>query len=269
MKYIIKILLFIVIIRANNSIALIVLEEKARYGGDRIIDQVKQISSGIKKRKPNNNAVLKDILNNLKSSNQNLAELNQKIEQRHNSPLMIGTKETIRMMSEFDGFISESVRVISGIKSKIKVSAIDNGIIPKNTAFRCYGTAKGHGINVNCDRMITPDKIYKVNISLKDHFSGEDSIFPDNIMTNEDEIFFKSGLLGVIDAVMDVSKDRLSTHDGEIESTTAKNKILSGAMGGTENIKENIEKDKNSTQTHLILNAGKQIIISFDEGVNL
>ena len=264
------IIILIGVLGMENLFGFSILGRDERYGKRSMIDEVKVKRSVPRRKKASNqNKMWSQLLMRMDEGNREIENLNKKIKQKHRAPIMFGKKEKIRMLSEFEGIILESIFVMDGAVSKIKARAYGNDIIIRGTVFRCFGSAKGYRVKVECDRMITPDRIYKIRATLRDHYSGADTLYPSEVRTGEEESFLKEAFSGFLGGVIDASKDRFLTLSGEVERKNAKNKILSGAMGATGSVQENIRKSAREVKTYLILNAGKKVTIYFDEGVEL
>ena len=68
---------------------------------------------------------------------------------------------------------------------------------------------------------------------------------------------------------MDATKDRIITPFGESEKSNAKNKVLSGLMGVSNNIGSRVRESGEKNLQIALINAGKEVYIFFQKGVEL
>jgi hypothetical protein len=145
------------------------------------------------------------------------------------------------------------------------MSYSDQGL-PYKTKFLCRGISLNERVQAQCFRMISGDNEKEISAQLLNPdgtagLLGEVDDRKEEAMTQILSQDFVRGILGA-------SKERVMTGLGEVTKTNFKNQMLGGAIEATEKSSELFAEDYKNLPVIIILNAGMEVLIYFNEGVN-
>lgn len=163
-----------------------------------------------------------------------------------------------------NGIILNSV-VSSNLDSPLVVQVNSNiNQIPENSKLLCFGITRGKRIAALCNRLIAFDEEYEINATLL-NTDGTNGLTGTTFFTGKEELVVGAIVGGGISAALDVSRDRLSTSTGELVTSSYKNKLLSGAMGGVDQAVEIMGEESKNKDTKVVIEAGKPVLIYFNQ----
>lgn len=154
--------------------------------------------------------------------------------------------------------------VSSNLESPIVVEVIEsNFAIPNGSKFICGGVTKNKRVTGVCDKLVTDSDEYQVNVTLlnTDGTSG----LTGEVYSGKEK--FMVGAVGTafLRSALEISQDRLPTHTGEMVKSTAKNKLLGGTMGSLDQGIQIMADEMKTEEVKISIDAGKEILIFFNQ----
>ena len=200
-----------------------------------------------------------------------LMERDQKIEellQAQEKKLNVKAKEfKINALTRVRGVVLNSVLAMNVrpttfiVKLDTKDSNLEEGEL------RCSGICFEKRVPATCDLLVVDDHEYSVDVKVWD-LDGAEGILADYYYSGEEKTFLTSGFASFFTGVMDAAKDRIITPYGDAQRNNAKNKILGGLMGVSENAKEKISESAEKNISIGFINAGKEVLVFFNQSLN-
>jgi len=136
----------------------------------------------------------------------------------------------------------------------------------KDGELRCQGMSFQKRVPAVCDLLVVDEHEYPVDVKIWD-VDGAEGILADYYYSGEEKSFLTSGFASFFSGVMDAAKDRIITPFGDAQRNNAKNKILGGLMGVSENAKDKIAESAEKNLSIAFINAGKEVLVFFNQGV--
>ena len=211
------------------------------------------------------NKEFQKIANELMERDQKIEELLQGQEKKLN----VKAKEfKVNALTRVRGVVLNSVLAMNVrpttfiVKLDTKDSNLEEGEL------RCSGICFEKRVPSTCDLLVVDDREYQVDVKVWD-LDGAEGILADYYYSGEEKTFLTSGFASFFSGVMDAAKDRIITPYGEAPRNNAKNKILGGLMGVSENAKEKIAESAEKNISIGFINAGKEVLVFFNQSLNL
>lgn len=212
-----------------------------------------------------------------KRSGANLSKLLEDIEARDseianilkNSEKKIIVKKSkahLKALTRLQGTLLNSAIVTSNSTATLVIKLDENEFF-NESEIRCLGISFGKRVIGNCD-LVVGDKEFKVNAELWD-MDGAKGMTSDQFYDGAEKEFLTSSFAAFLGAASDAAKDRILTSNGERTLTNSKNKALSGILGITENIKDQVQRSGGGSVQVSLVNSGRPVLIFFNEGVEL
>lgn len=161
------------------------------------------------------------------------------------------------------GVILNSI-VSSNLESPILVEASEDfSGIPRGSKFSCAGATKNKRVLGVCNKLITEDEEYEVDIILL-NTDGTAGLLG-RAYSGKEQYAVGAITAAALKAALDVSLERVNTPLGlESVSTTGKNKIKSGGIGALDEIIQMSTDEYKTQEPKISIDAGKQVLIYFN-----
>lgn len=226
-----------------------------------IKDEKPKVRKKIRRRKKGPN--LSKLLKDLEAQDAKIANILENSEKR-----LIVKKSSARLKSltRLEGVLLNSA-IATNNTTVTLVIRLDENEYFNESEIRCNSTSFGKRVIGKCD-LVVGDTEYQVNAELWD-LDGARGLIADKFYDGAEKEFLTSSFASFFSAASDAAKDRIITPNGERALTNPKNKALSGIFGVTENIKDRIQRSTESNIQVSLVNAGKRVLIFFNEGIEL
>ena len=207
------------------------------------IDRVKLVQSGRKKEIKKKKVIRKSIF----------------------TPSFGNQHESIATFERFLGVIDGHI-ISSGHQVNFKVDFENASKIPEGSYLSCTGTnlatKYNYRIIASCDRLITPEHEYMINVGLKD-LTKVDGIKPDHVYTGDEEAILGEGFSAIMGGIIDARKERVQTAVGFSETPTIKNAYLNGLLNAARTANQKSKEHTSETFVVLAVKDKKKVIIEF------
>jgi hypothetical protein len=194
------------------------------------------------------------------------SQISKKMDAFYSGPIVIENYHKIRTLDSYNGILRDSLILTQG-PSEVVIYADEKGGLLNDSKLRCKGGVFIQRVKIYCDLLVTPDKEFPVKVLIREKVDGSSTLVPDKFYTGEEARFIKQSFASFFGGVMDASKDRTLTLNGEKELVNAKNKIYNGMFAIADNSENELKKEANDVQVAAVVNSGREVRIEFLEGV--
>lgn len=222
------------------------------------------VSSKMYSQKKLNNSEFEAELSKRKEAYDSL--LAQKMDAYYGGPIVIENYHRIKTLDSFSGILRDSL-VLTQSPSEVVVYADESSGLLHGSKLRCQGGVYIQRVKIYCDLLVTADREYPVKVLIREKTDGTSSLVPDKYYTGEEARFIKQSFASFFGGVMDASKERTLTLNGEKDLVNAKNKVYDGLFSISENAGNELKKEVNEVQVAAVINSGREVRIEFLEGV--
>jgi hypothetical protein len=161
------------------------------------------------------------------------------------------------------GIILNSI-VSSNLESPIVVQVTySNCDIPVDSKLICVGFTRGKRVSSACTRLISNLDEYEINASLL-NLDGTAGLTGE-VFTGKEEMVLGALVGGALSAALDVSRDRVSTATGELATNSARNKVLTGTMGGLDQGVQILSDEAKTKEAKVTIQAGTEVLIFINQ----
>jgi hypothetical protein len=161
------------------------------------------------------------------------------------------------------GIILNSI-VSSNLESPIVVQVTySNCDIPVDSKLICVGFTRGKRVSSSCTRLISNLDEYEINASLL-NLDGTAGLTGE-VFTGKEEMVLGALVGGALSAALDVSRDRVSTATGELATNSARNKVLTGTMGGLDQGVQILSEEARTKEAKVAIQAGTEVLIFINQ----
>lgn len=161
------------------------------------------------------------------------------------------------------GYVLNSI-VSSNLESPILVLVTQSNCdIPTNSKFICTGATRGKRVLSACTKLIVNSDEFAINALLlnNDGTAGLTGV----VFTGKEELVMGAMAAGAIGSVLDVSRDRIATPTGDMATNTARNKVITGAMGGLDEAVSIMGDEAKTKETKISIEAGTEVLIYINQ----
>ena len=161
------------------------------------------------------------------------------------------------------GIILNSI-VSSNLESPILVeSTEDFAGIPKGSKFSCTGATKNKRVLAVCNKLISESDEYEVDITLLNN-DGTAGLLG-KAYSGKEQYAVGAITAAALKSALDVSLERMNSTIGtESISVTGKNKIKSGGIGALDEIIQMSTDEYKTQEPKISINAGKEVLVYFN-----
>lgn len=140
--------------------------------------------------------------------------------------------------------------------------------IPSGSKFSCIGITKNKRVLAVCNKLITANEEYEVDTILLNN-DGTAGLLG-RAYSGKEQYAVGAITAAALKSALDVSLERVNTSFGtEQVTTTAKNKIKSGGIGALDEIVQMSTDEFKTQEPKISINAGKQVLIYFNRRFKL
>jgi hypothetical protein len=208
---------------------------------------------------------LDDLVNKLMGSDQKLYDLIKRSERK----LIIRSKQNkVISLTRIKGTLLNSVLAMNVRPSTYVVKIDDDHELIGGGELRCLGVSFQKRVLSKCNLLVFRDLEYPVNISIWD-LDGAEGMMSDYFYDGAEKSFLSSSFASFLEGAIDGAKDRLITPFGQTSVTNSKNQVLSGLTSVFDNVSNKISESDESNLKVSYVNAGKEVIIFFNESLTL
>ena len=194
------------------------------------------------------------------------SKISQKMDAFYSGPIVIENYHKIRSLDSYNGILKDSL-VLTQSPSEVVIYADEKGGLLNDSKLRCKGGVFIQRFKIYCDLLVTQDKEFPVKVLIREKLDGSSTLVPDKFYTGEEARFIKQSFASFFGGVMDASKDRSMTLNGEKDLVNAKNKVYDGLFAIADNSESELKKEANEVQVAAVINSGREVRIEFLEGV--
>lgn len=194
------------------------------------------------------------------------SQLSKKMDAFYSGPIVIENFHKIRTLDSYNGILRDSL-VLTQSPSEVVIYADEKGGLLSDSKLRCKGGVFIQRVKIYCDLLVTPDKEFPIKVLIREKVDGSSTLVPDKFYTGEEARFIKQSFSSFFGGVMDASKDRSMTVNGEQELVNAKNKVYAGMFAIADNSESELKKEADDVQVAAVVNSGREVRIEFLEGV--
>jgi hypothetical protein len=256
-------MIFFLICSALNA-QIILLKESERYQKKVIEQKVSRKRSSIKR---NNNKNLNELLEKQKEVQEKFEKAMERLD---NSKQRLQKKSSISFtaLSRFRGILLNSVLASNYDTSIGIVKLYPSDDINQETEILCeFMSSPSRRAIGNCKKMVG-DKEYKINAQVWDTDGGS-GLIPDDYYTSETKSFLTETFANFIASVARNAQRTVMTDLGNI-ADNSKTSIYNGSIASIASSIGDKAKQKGLERIEIaMLNAGKEVVIFFNEGVKL
>ncbi|MFA6236071.1 MAG: TrbI/VirB10 family protein [Bacteriovorax sp.] len=193
------------------------------------------------------------------------AELLKRIGTPENKFLVWDGSQRLESGKIIKGLLLNSV-VSTNLESPLMVQVYSGYGLPDGTKFMCKGVTKNKRVLTVCDRMITATKetSVKVQILNPDGTSGLRGEYNDG----KDSYIAGAVVSEFAKGVISASKGTFQTPLGAIHEVNDKNKILEGLANSAQTTTDVLLDEYKNQEPKVFIQAGKEVLIFFMEGIN-
>jgi hypothetical protein len=184
----------------------------------------------------------------------------------YSGPIVIENYHKIKTLDSYSGILRDSL-ILTQSPSEVVIYADEKGGLLSDSKLRCKGGVFIQRVKIYCDLLVTTDKEFPVKVLIREKVDGASTLVPDKFYTGEEARFIKQSFASFFGGVMDASKDRSMTLNGEKELVNAKNKVYDGLFAIADNTESSLKKETSDVQVAAVVNSGREVIIEFLEGV--
>lgn len=206
---------------------------------------------------------LKLLLSKINENDELISGILEKSEKRI---IVRKSQDKLKSLTRIRGTLLNSVVATNRRKTTLVIKLKENEFFDE-AEVRCNGMSFGKRVIGNCN-LVVSDKEYEVEAELWD-MDGAEGIISDQFYDGKEKDFLTSSFASFFTGVMDATKDRVMTPFGESERSNAKNKVLSGLIGASNNIGTKVRESGEKNLQIALINAGKEVYIFFQKGVQL
>lgn len=192
--------------------------------------------------------------------------LAQKMDDYYAGPIVIENYHKIKTLDSYSGILKDSL-ILTQSPSEVVVYAEESGGLLNASKLRCKGGVYIQRVKIYCDLLVTPDREYPVKVLIREKVDGSSTLLPDKFYTGEEARFIKQSFASFFGGVMDASKERTLTLNGEKDLVNPKNKVFDGLFAISEDAGNELKKDANEVPVAAVINSGREVRIEFLEGL--
>ena len=154
--------------------------------------------------------------------------------------------------------------ISSNLESPMLVETVEAYTgIPEGTKFSCSGATKNKRVLAVCNKLITENDEYGVDTVLLNN-DGTAGLLG-KAYSGKEQYAVGAITAAALKSALDVSLDRVNTSFGtESVTTSAKNKIKSGGIGALDEIVQMSTDEYKTQEPKISIDAGKQVLIYFN-----
>jgi hypothetical protein len=155
----------------------------------------------------------------------------------------------------------------TNLASPVIVMADGGQGLPYKSKFSCFGTTAHKRVQVICNKLITHSKEVLVNTQIL-NFDGSAGLIGKYDDGKEDYIM-GAVISDFAQGVLSVSKSRVTTGLGQLEDSSAGNKIMEGLIRSGETTSRVLLEEMKNMEPIVTVDAGARVLIYFREAVNV
>lgn len=178
---------------------------------------------------------------------------------------------TVKSTTTLKGRLLNSV-MSTNLESPMVVELVDSrSSLPVGTIFSCRGSTKHKRVFSACDRIILPEangEEYPVRVSVL-NTDGSAGIKADYYYSGKEEIIAGVVASAAIRGVVESSQERIATPLGQVTPDTVKNRYLNGLLGSTDEMTSMMREDMRTKEPKATIEAGKEVLIYFNERLEI
>jgi len=152
--------------------------------------------------------------------------------------------------------------------SKFTVRGDDTNHDLYESELRCIGYSFEKRVPAKCDLLVRDDEEFKVDVDIWD-LDGAEGIIADYYYSGEEKSFLTSSFASFLGSTFAVARGGVNTPIGNITQNTAKNQIMDGLLGVSDNARQKIIESGERNLTISYVNSGKEVLIFFNKTLNL
>ena len=177
-------------------------------------------------------------------------------------------EDKIIALTRVRGTLLNSVLAMNIKPSKYIVRVSDEGHDLFGAELRCLGFSFEKRVPSKCDLLVLDEKEFKVDVDIWD-MDGAEGIIADYYYSGEEKSFLTSSFASFLSSTFSVAKSGVNTPIGNINQNTAKNQIMDGLLGISDNARQKIMESGERNLTISYMNSGKEVLIFFNKSLNL
>lgn len=197
------------------------------------------------------------------------SKIDEFIERASKAPAIwdLSRRFTIKSTTTLKARLLNSV-VSTNLESPMVIELIeDTPYLPIGTIFSCRGSTKHKRVFSACSRLILPDtngEEYPVAVSVL-NMDGSAGIKADYYYSGKEELVAGVLASAMVRGVIETSQQRVATPLGQVTPDTVKNRYLNGALSTTDELTNLMEKEMKTKEPKAYIEAGKEVLIYFNE----
>jgi hypothetical protein len=182
--------------------------------------------------------------------------------------ILKSSKNKVLALSRIKGTLLNSVIAMNVMPSKFIVKIIDEHEDLSGGELKCFGHSFQKRVISKCNLLVLNGEEYEVSIELWD-LDGAEGIISDYFYSGEEKAFVTSSFASFLQGVLETSKERISSPYGQISDNSSRNMMLGGLSQIAANANKKIASSGESELSISFINSGKEVIIFFDQTLNL
>lgn len=205
------------------------------------------------------------MLSELKKSDKEILEILKRQEKNLNIKT---SKDGILALARFKGKILNSIISLNIKPSKFIVQISDKNSELHGSEVRCQGISFQKRVLSKCDLLVHQGQEYQVDIEIWG-LDGAEGVKADYFYTGKEKELLTSTFASLIGTTFNVAKGGINSPVGNISNNNAKNQLLNGLVGASDNIKESIRNAGQQNIEISFVNSGKEILVFFNESLTI
>ena len=202
-------------------------------------------------------------LQKIQQQDQKIAKI---LQQQERTLIVKKSVQKVAALSRFRGILLNSVIATNTRPSKFIVRIREGEL--GGSELRCSGVSFQRRVPSHCDLLVMDSGEHQVDVEIWG-MDGAQGITSDYYYSGEERAFVSSSFASFWQAILSASKERIVTPFGESTRNNAKNTLLSGLSGIGENAREKIAESNGEKLSIAYVNAGKEILIFFNQALSL
>jgi hypothetical protein len=177
------------------------------------------------------------------------------------------SKHKVMALSKFRGRAETAIIATNIQKRQFEVTLSNNPDFDGVAKLRCFSMAFQKRIMANCNLLVVEDEEWPVTVRIVD-LDGQDLV-PDEWYDSREKEFIAGAFSSFLAGAARASRSTYETAFGNAPDINAKNQVLGGILGISDNINKNIEKEMQEKIEIGFINTGRPIIAVFDETLKM
>lgn len=221
------------------------------------------IKRSYKVRKKNKSSELKNLLGEIKSSDEKISTI---LESNQKRVIVRKSMDKLKALTRLRGMILNSILATNRKPTTLVIKLHANEHFDE-AEVRCFGISFGKRVQGKCD-LIVSDKEFDVDAELWD-LDGAEGVIADKFYDGSEKEFLTSSFSSFFEGVLDGAKERIITPFGESTTNSSKNKVLSGLVGIARSANSRIKESADKNLQITLINSGREVYVFFNKGVML